>query len=562
MDEPATIQIAPPPRWRRVRGGYLRTVWVVSLAGAVGISGLVVAGMLPALHWDSDLWLGEKLWAWAGLLVGGGLLMAMKRFRKTVLAMSAWRWMALLFVLAAAGRSAMLLTIPYIPTDDFFVYHQSGIGVAQRGGVTVGASPRGYHCFYPPGQVVTLGGLYRLFGDDALRQIPASSRIPETPEQWSAFYRAARIGMWFNVLLGSLTVVGIYAVGRRMLGEFPARVAGALACIVPACLFGSFLLGVEVAQTFWIVLALYAYARWVDKRPTMAPPVCVAESCAQQNVRVSQRSTTQKGRAIVGACLVGVCLGVASLFRPTFLPFAGLLAVHLLLTAADKRRALLSGAAMLLALAVVVSPWVVRNYRVTGAFIPISSNGGGMLYSGNNDLAQGSYTVEAWVELFEGSSDDATLHRLGTEKGLRWIRENPGRFAKLAVVKFSMFWGHDRDIAWWVLEAPAYFHQASWSPPDYAHTDIAPAARQAGTGLSTGVYLSILVAAAVGLWRSRRFLRDHGAWVSVILLAALFTAVHMVVESQAKYHYTLVPLLCLLAGLAVTPRENAVTSDK
>jgi len=166
--------------------------------------------------------------------------------------------------------------------------------------------------------------------------------------------------------------------------------------------------------------------------------------------------------------------------------------------------------------------------------------------------------LDGWVGRGTGkraSDGDATLHRLGTEKGLAWIRANPGRFAELAVIKFGRFWGTDRDIAWWVLEAPSSFYEKDWSPPGYAHTNIAPSARRAGTGLSTGVYVAILLAAAAGLWRHRRTLQSpgRGAWVAVMLIAALFTAVHMIVESQAKYHYTLVPLLCLLAGLAINP---------
>jgi len=514
-------------------------MWTASLAGLVFICELVRRGLMPGSESGDDPFLGEKIWAWAGFVGGGVLLTTLWLCRRALLSLSAWRWILAVFALAAVGRAVVLLTIPYVPSDDFYMYHQSGIGVAKHGTMAVPAdSRRNYYCFYPPGQVYTLGALYRVFGGEALLEIPAS-RVPETPEQLAAWHRAARVGMGFNVLLGSLTVVGIYGLGRRLAGEFAGRAASVLAAVVPSCLLGTFLLGAEVAQTFWVVLALYAYARWAEA------------------VRGEGVSPAMRIPRVWPLVLAGACLGMACLHRPTFLPWAGLLAIHAVLISTDKRRALLSAAGMLLAMAAVIAPWTIRNYRVTGAFIPVSSNGGGNLYSANNPLAEGAYTGEAWEELFDEADTDEALHRLGMEKATRWIRENPRAFAELAAVKFRLFWSNDRDIAWWVLEAPTTFYQKDWAPPNYARTTIAKSAQQAGEGVSTGVYLSILAASAVGLWRHRRRLRDHGGWATIALLAGFLTAIHMVFESQAKYHYTLVPLLCVWAGMAVEARGQA-----
>jgi len=573
-----SVRHAPAPPAQPVRRVYLRAVWAMSFGLLVGVAAMVAVHLFPARFFDDDLLVDEKLWSWAGLAAGVALLAAMWRWRRGLQAVSPWRWVMWLFVLAAAGRAAVLLTIPYVPSDDFIVYHQSGIGLAKHGGMTVNASAAaGYPCFFPPGQIYTLGALYKLFGDQALRKLPpAGSNETVTPEQWAAYYRAARVGAWWNVLLGSLTAVGVYGIARRVTGEFPGRVAGVLTAVVPSGLFATFTLGAEVGQTFWIVLAFYAYARWVDACGEGVSPSCPAGILP---ARGGEAGVTSSGVQVHGAhnagetpatrlaasLLVGLCLGMASLFRPTFAPVAGLLAVHLLLTAADKRRALLAGAAMLAATAAVIAPWTVRNYVVTGgAFIPISSNGGGNLYSGNNPWARGNYTTQAWEELYTQARDDEKINRLGMEKATRWIRENPRRFAELAAVKFALFWGTDRDMAWWVLEAPTRFHQAHWAPPGYGHTEISTTAQRAGEGISTGVYLSVLAAAAVGLWRWRWMLRTRPGWATIMLLAGFLTAVHMVFESQAKYHYTLVPLLCVLAGTVLSPqarRPLTATSD-
>jgi 4-amino-4-deoxy-L-arabinose transferase-like glycosyltransferase len=44
--------------------------------------------------------------------------------------------------------------------------------------------------------------------------------------------------------------------------------------------------------------------------------------------------------------------------------------------------------------AAVVAPWTVRNHRVLGEWVAISTNGGITLLTGNNDTARGGFTPE------------------------------------------------------------------------------------------------------------------------------------------------------------------------
>jgi cytochrome b561 len=89
----------------------------------------------------------------------------------------------------------------------------------------------------------------------------------------------------------------------------------------------------------------------------------------------------------------------------------------------------------------------------------------------------------------------------------------------------------------------------------YDSIGVAPVTRQSLTGLSVGYYIAMIVALVVGLLRFGRQLARNRAWMFFPIMAAYFTAIHMVFESQGKYHFMLVPLMCIFAALAASPAE-------
>jgi hypothetical protein len=214
--------------------------------------------------------------------------------------------------------------------------------------------------------------------------------------------------------------------------------------------------------------------------------------------------------------------------------------LHMLLSWPRPAKALAAAAVLAIGVAAAVLPWTCRNYAVTGGFILISSNGGGNLYSANNPDAKGQYTETAWVYLFNHADDDLTLHRLGMRLALDWIRSHPRQFARLAATKFALFWHTDKDMPWWALAQPS---------TENKDLGIDPRWQLAAQAAATGFYAACFLSAIVGCWRRRRHMLRDRAWMIFPVLAGYFTAVHMVFESQAKYHYMLMPLLCILAAL-------------
>lgn len=116
----------------------------------------------------------------------------------------------------------------------------------------------------------------------------------------------------------------------------------------------------------------------------------------------------------------------------------------------------------ILAAGLIVSliPLTIRNTRLTGEFIPLTTGGGINLYIGNNPSANGFYAVPH----FRGKSIGGTpveqrkmMHEIASaeegrvlshsevsrfwfRKGLEFCTDNPGRWAALTWRKFLFFW--------------------------------------------------------------------------------------------------------------------------
>ena len=443
-------------------------------------------------------------------LLGGALpivVLAAMRFRRGrwVTNPPSWMWLLAVLCLGGALRIALVTFTPYLPCADFLVYHDAAVNMADTWTLGVPAFPAfaesgqsSYRCFFPPGQVFAMGIMYRLFSNSVL---------------------AAQL---LNVVWMLITIVGIWYIGRKMFGEWVGRAAALIVALLPSTIFGCMLLGAEVPETVWLVLGLCFYVGFMDTRGSY-----------------------------VGAILCGICLAIGAYIRPTYILLPIPIGIHMLISWSNRRRALTSVVLMGLATAAVILPWTYRNYCATGGFVLMSSNGGGNLYSANNDEAQGAYTHSAWQYVYDNSADDLTMQRIGKEKAVEWIKSHPGRFLQLAVIKFKCFWYTDKEIAWWALEQPHIDHPKLGVPRFW---------RYHGETISAGFYTSCMILAGICVVRIKRYALKNPRWMIIPILCMYFTAIHMVFEAQSKYHFMLVPLICILSVVVFEPKSDRTTS--
>lgn len=87
---------------------------------------------------------------------------------------------------------------------------------------------------------------------------------------------------------------------------------------------------------------------------------------------------------------VGVLIAVASLVKPVALGLWPLLVICALYQLGNEPRHAWSSATVLtVACLMVLSPWALRNYRVTGELVPVATGGGYALWLGNQMVSEG-----------------------------------------------------------------------------------------------------------------------------------------------------------------------------
>jgi 4-amino-4-deoxy-L-arabinose transferase-like glycosyltransferase len=150
--------------------------------------------------------------------------------------------------------------------------------------------------------------------------------------------------------------------------------------------------------------------------------------------------------------LIGVVIGIALLSRGITGMLLPLVADYYLLLAKPARLSLrLRNAACLFAACfIVLSPWLIRNYRVQGQFVFIASSSAENLWRGNNPYATGTSTDEHAVPIFRlmpsefqqqvYSRNELQQQEFFQKEALSFIRERPLDAAILYASKVYYFW--------------------------------------------------------------------------------------------------------------------------
>lgn len=261
-----------------------------------------------------------------------------------------------------------------------------------------------------------------------------------------------------------------------------------------------------------------------------------------------------KKRVILYGLLAGLLFGLASLTRPTSMYLPLLLAIVLAgwwgwrKKAGDKpafsaSRLWLAALSMLLALAIVLAPWFVRNYRAFNQVVMGSTLVGFNFFQTHYRLDQPDYwqlpgvsaslTAIRREALAQGLDPDqineAQLFGLGMKRGLAMVRAYPGRFLTLVGLRTLQLW----------------FNLGFTPHPSMS------------TMLFAAVNLGLLLLAAWaewGAWRRRSALFSPNApatWVihsSVILILLYYTASHAAVIAAGRYIIPAIPFLIILAA--------------
>lgn len=308
------------------------------------------------------------------------------------------------------------------PVYDAAGYAAIAANLERGEGFTFGPTATQPASNYSPGLPLLTGGLYALSG--------------------GVHERFARVVL---ALAGALSALFAYLIGRRLAGVLAGLVGAAAVAIYPALLeYQGMLMSEPLAATLLsgAVLAML----WAD--------------------------ATGMRRWLVP----GLLLGALALVRPEYLAISLPMAVVVFARGGriGWRDCLPQALIMLLGLAIVVVPWTIRNEVALDRFVPISTGGGQVLFSGSY-LPSGGDPERVGAEVLErhpglreqlppdprleqilaalaaqrypGIESDAALARIGRERLWDELSDRPLDYAGFVAAKAWRIWAYGpRDV--------------------------------------------------------------------------------------------------------------------
>jgi 4-amino-4-deoxy-L-arabinose transferase-like glycosyltransferase len=378
------------------------------------------------------------------------------------------------------------------PVYDASAYAAIAANLDRGNGFTVGAAATQPSSNYSPGLPLLTAGIYKLSG--------------------GVHERLARLVL---ALVGTLSILFAYLIGRRLSGPGAGLIAAAAVAIYPALLeYQGMLMSEPLAATLLSgsVLAMFWAADRDGRARWLAP---------------------------------GVLLGATAMVRPEYLGVAVLLGLVVLARGRkrDWRRSLAQAAILLAGVVIVVAPWTIRNAVALDRAVPISTGSGQVLFagtylpSGGNPERVGEEVVARHPEIFA----PADAHRLRLEQIL----------AVLAAHRYPEL---ESDKALSKMGKEQLWDDVSEEPLETIGTVAAKVGRIWSHGpravmrepLWEALHWALLVLGMLGL----AVLAQRRRWEALVIGAVFLaiTAISAVLVASPRRVLVMLPLLAALAG--------------
>lgn len=394
-----------------------------------------------------------------------------------------WRvvhWYLLVAAVAAAARGLWALLVPIQPLSDSFAYDVFARNLAA--GQCFGWDADSPTSFWPVGTSFMYSLVYRVFD----------------PATWG--YGPVAV---LNLVLGVLMVVLGMGVAHRWFGRLVGIAAGLMLAFWPTHVQFTTVIG---SETIFTVLCLGGILAWPEPG---------------------------ERRMLARVVIAGVLLALATYVRPTALLIPAVLAGSAWLRGLSFPRAAAQAAVAAVVMAAIIAPWSVRNTRLFGQFVLVSTNGGSNLWMGNNPRTTGFYQ--------DRPPQPSTMNEAQFDKELgrqakAWIVEHPADFVARTAVKAVRL--HEREtigIAW---------------NRDALGARVGPRAMTLMKVSGQAYWLVALASSLCGVVILARRYRLRALVHPALAIWGYFTAVHAVIVIQDRYHLPATPMIASLAALA------------
>jgi 4-amino-4-deoxy-L-arabinose transferase-like glycosyltransferase len=380
-------------------------------------------------------------------------------------------------------------------------YHDTAIGLLDYSfDVKLGDRPRALTMQKTPGYSLFVAAIYAATGES---------------------FTALRIAQY---LLFWLVGVGIYLLARYFVDERASKIAGLLcATCLPLVFYPIYHLS-EIAATFLVVWSVYYTVKW--------------------------RADDSWTAAIAS----GLFFAILVLVRPNWallvVPLLALVCLKL------KTKALPKIAVFGLIGFLIVAPWLIRNYRLTGKWMlnSVSNqtlNASARQYAGKTSYA---FTTPEWEEFL------ADLRRRNEEIDRQTAAQVPP--ATVIEKELLLEESYKTDLRAELKELSAAQVIKSlpkriaylWSPSDLAPPDIY---NNFYHRLSQAYYLLAAILILYGLYLRKNHLKED--WI-LLAPAVYITLIHLVFHVESRYSIPARPFLMIFAAVGINGIKNVLSS--
>ena len=239
----------------------------------------------------------------------------------------------------------------------------------------------------------------------------------------------------------------------------------------------------------------------------------------------------------------GIAFGIATLTKAQtlFLP-AALFLVWWAVSENQRRsfRQLGRAAVVYATMAAAILPWTVRNYFVFGELVPISTNGGLVLLTGNNPSADGGFTPNDSLvkEVPRGVKQQVAADHLANSLALSWIGQHPAAAIALIPKKIWRLWAVDGE-AEWAYEA------------GYNHYDEYWILFRTIRAVNQAYYAAVifLMVTSVFYWHRRAGI-SLPEWMTGYVVILYTTLISVIFYGFSRYHFPAIPWIAMYAAWA------------
>lgn len=381
--------------------------------------------------------------------------------------------------------------VPADPTSDCRWYFDLAASLARGHGFAIDER---LTAFYPVGYSALLAGLFTLVGPSLLAA------------------KLANIALQIAILLLALRLAE-----RLFRSAVVGRVSLLLLAVYPNYIAHTALTSSESVFTAALLLAVLAQIEALDRD---SPGV---------------------------SALAGLAFGVTALIKPQAAPVPVLIwALHRGSMPIPRPRRLAMLGILCLAMALPLSVWTTRNYRVFGTVFFVSTNGGVNLLIGNNPAATGKYLPLERFPDHSGPEREQYLDREAQRLALEFMTRHPLAALRLWPAKLGYLFGRDGDGFDWTMAGIPVGH-------DGLRTLVWRVAQ-----VNRVYYLVLVLLSGAGLlhfaWHHRTAGAASAAGMLPLWLTTLFTGVCLICFADPRFHFPVMPWVVMYGAWLVSRR--------